>query len=126
MNSCKQKAVSENRPSLWCNFSEADRLQLTAFTLLEVVAAVGIFAIGMVAVIGLFTPVAKSVTDLADAEAATRVTDLLNAQMQAQETADAAAGTPFATLVSRLFVSTGKSNQLTNDDAKTNYNVATD
>jgi prepilin-type N-terminal cleavage/methylation domain-containing protein len=80
-----------------------------AFTLLEVVVAVGIFAIGMVAVIGLFTPVAKSVSDHADAEAATRVTDLLNAQLQAQEAVDAQAGTPFATVTQLLKVGTAKS-----------------
>ena len=97
-----------------------------AFTLLEVVVAVGIFAIGMVAVIGLFTPVAKSVSDLADAEAATRVTDLLSAQLQAQEAVDAQAGTPFDTLTKRLKVGTAKSHQLTDNDAKNNYNIATD
>src|ERR1700757_4352086 len=58
------------------------RTRSRAFTLLEVVIAVGIFAIGMVAVIGLFTPAAKSIGDSADAEAATRVADLLNVKLQ--------------------------------------------
>ena len=55
-----------------------------AFSLIEVVAAVGIFSIGMVAVIGLFAPVAKSVGNLADAEAATNVAALLAARLQGQ------------------------------------------
>src|SRR5436305_965394 len=88
-----------------------------AFTLLEVVIAVGIFAIGMVAVLGLFTPVAKSVTDSADAEAATRVADLLNVKLQALGFTGVA---PF------LKVSTGKSHQVTDADAKSNYNSAAD
>ena len=58
--------------------SDTQRARTTAFTLLEVVVAIGIFSIGMVAVIGLFSPVAKSVGDSADAEAATGVADLLN------------------------------------------------
>jgi hypothetical protein len=45
---------------------------------------VGIFAIGMVAVIGMFAPVAKSVGNLADAEAATNVASLLTARLQGQ------------------------------------------
>jgi prepilin-type N-terminal cleavage/methylation domain-containing protein len=99
-----------------------------AFTLLEVVVSIGIFAIGMVAVIGLFTPVAKSVGDIADAEAATHVVELLNVQLQAQEAvdlADPAAGA-FASFVARLKVSTAKSHQLTDSDANTSYDVATD
>jgi prepilin-type N-terminal cleavage/methylation domain-containing protein len=76
------------------------RLQFPAqgFSLLEVVAAVAIFAIGMVAVLGLFAPVAKSVSSVADAEAAARVAEAVRARLQAlpfdqallliQETAD--------------------------------------
>ena len=65
----------------------AARSRRTAFSLIEVVAAVGIFAIGMVAVIGLFAPVAKSVGSLADAEAATNVAGLLTARLQGQDIA---------------------------------------
>jgi prepilin-type N-terminal cleavage/methylation domain-containing protein len=97
-----------------------------AFTLLEVVVAIGIFAMGMVAVIGLFSPVAKSVGDLADAEAATHVAELLSVQLQAQEAVDLAAGAPFKSLVDRLKVSSGKTHQLTDADAKTDYDIATD
>jgi prepilin-type N-terminal cleavage/methylation domain-containing protein len=106
------------------SFSDGGSLGEGGFTLLEVVVAIGIFAIGMVAVIGLFGPVAKSVGDIADAEAATHVAELLSFQLQAQEAADLAAGTPFQSLVKCLMVSTGKSHQLTLDDTNPNYNVA--
>ena len=53
-----------------------------AFSLLEVVAAVAIFAVGMVAVLGLFAPVAKSISTVADAEAAARVADSVRARLQ--------------------------------------------
>lgn len=54
-----------------------------AFSLIEVVAAVGIFAIGMVAVLGMFAPVTKSVAGVAEAEAAARVADAVRARVQA-------------------------------------------
>jgi hypothetical protein len=41
------------------------------------------FAIGMVAVLGLFAPVAKSVSTVADSEAAARVADAVRARLQA-------------------------------------------
>jgi prepilin-type N-terminal cleavage/methylation domain-containing protein len=53
------------------------------FSLIEVVAAVVIFAIGMVAVLGLFAPVSKSVSTVAEAEAAARVADAVRARLQA-------------------------------------------
>ena len=53
------------------------------FSLLEVVAAVAIFAFGMVAALGLFTPVAKSVSNVAESEAAARVADAVRARLQA-------------------------------------------
>jgi prepilin-type N-terminal cleavage/methylation domain-containing protein len=66
---------------------QVKRLSLTlvspAFSLLEVVAAVAIFAIGMVAVLGLFAPVTKSVSTLSDSEAAARVADAVRARLQA-------------------------------------------
>jgi type II secretory pathway pseudopilin PulG len=127
----KLKAISCKLPIRVARFgrrpvSGAYRLKLTAFTLLEVVVAVGIFAIGMVAVIGLFSPVAKSVTASADAEAATHLADLLIGKLQADERADELAGTPFKTITARMKVSAGKTHQLTDADAKTNYNIATD
>lgn len=53
-----------------------------AFSLIEVVAAVAIFAIGMVAVLGLFAPVTKSVANVSDADAAARVADAVRARLQ--------------------------------------------
>ncbi len=131
MRSSKLKAASRELPKsaeTWARrtASSAHRLKLTAFTLLEVVVAIGIFAVGMVAVIGLFSPVAKSVGDSADAEAATRVADLLNVKLQADETADALAGAAFKSLAARMKVATGKTHQLTDADAKSNYNPGAD
>ena len=76
-----------------------------------------IFAGGiMVAVIGLFSPVVKSVGDSADAEAATRVADLLGVKLQ---TLGIDAVAPL------LKVKTGATtHQLTTSDARTNYNIA--
>jgi len=88
--------------------------------------AVGIFAIGIVGVIALYAPVAKSVGDVADAEAAAHVAELLSVKLQTQEAADVAAGAPFQSLAARLLVSTAKSHQLTLDDASPTYDVATD
>jgi len=48
---------------------------LSGFSLIEVVVAVAIFAIGMVSVVGLFAPVARSVAASSDAEAAARVAE---------------------------------------------------
>lgn len=53
------------------------------FSLIEVVAAVAIFAIGMVAVLAMFAPVSKSVASVAEAEAAGRVADAVRARLQA-------------------------------------------
>ena len=126
MKSCKQKALSTKPPRERCGCSVAYRLPLTAFTLIEVVVAIGIFAISMVAVIGLFGPVAKSVGDLTDAEAAAHVAELLAVQLQSQEPVDLAAGTPFKSLVARLKVATAKSHQLTDADNSTSYDIVTD
>ncbi len=54
-----------------------------AFSLLEVIAAIAIFAIGMVAVLGLYAPVTNSVAAVGDAEAAARVADAVRARVQA-------------------------------------------
>jgi prepilin-type N-terminal cleavage/methylation domain-containing protein len=54
-----------------------------AFSLLEVVAALAIFAVGMVAVFGLFAPVSKSVSGVAEGETAARVADAVRARLQA-------------------------------------------
>ena len=54
-----------------------------AFSLIEVIAAVVIFSIGMVAMLGLFAPVTKSVANVTDAEAAARAADSVRARLQA-------------------------------------------
>jgi hypothetical protein len=51
--------------------------------LIEVIAAVVIFGIGMIAVLGLFAPITKSISTVADAEAAARVADAVRARLQA-------------------------------------------
>lgn len=53
----------------------------SAFSLLEVVIAIGIFAVGMVGVIGLFASTTKSVSNLTDAEAAANVADVLRDEL---------------------------------------------
>ena len=63
----------------------------TAFTLLEVVIALGVFTIGIVAVLGLYAPVTKSVTTNAEAEAAARLGDAVRARLGAMPFADATA-----------------------------------
>ena len=52
-----------------------------AFSLIEVIAAVVIFGLGMIAVIGLYGPVTKSVATVADAEAAARVADAVRSRL---------------------------------------------
>ena len=63
---------------------------MAAFSLIEVVAAVGIFAIGMVAVLALFAPVTKSISNNSDAEAAARAADNVRARLQAMPFDEAA------------------------------------
>ena len=53
----------------------------SAFSLLEVVAAISIFAIGMIAVLGIYGPVTKSVAAVSDAEASARVADAVRARL---------------------------------------------
>ena len=51
--------------------------------MIEVIVAVVIFAIGMVAALGLFAPVTKSVSTVSDSEAAARAADAVRARLQA-------------------------------------------
>lgn len=53
------------------------------FSLIEVIAAVVIFGIGMLAVAGLYAPVTRAVGGVADAEAAARVADAVRARLRA-------------------------------------------
>ena len=59
------------------------RARTAAFSLIEVIAAVVIFAIGMISVLGLYGPVTKSVTAVTDAEAAALVADAVRARLRA-------------------------------------------
>jgi type II secretory pathway pseudopilin PulG len=88
-----------------------------AFTLIEVVVAIGIFAIGMVAVVGLFTPVARSVTSSADAEIAARVADALRVKLQSQ---------PFATVAGLLKESAATGHPLAVNDGRADYDITKD
>lgn len=88
-----------------------------AFTLLEVVVAVGVFAVGMVAVIGLLTPVARSVGDSADADAAARVADAVRAKLQTM---------PWATVAGMLKRTTGSGHELTIADNRSDYDLTKD
>lgn len=88
-----------------------------AFSLLEVVVAIGIFAAGMLGVVALFTPVARSVSASADAEAAARVSDALKMKLQSM---------PFLEVTALLKVSNGARHALTDTDARSDYNPATD
>lgn len=53
------------------------------FSLIEVIAAVGIFAIGMVGALALFAPVTKSVVNVGEVEAAARAADAVRARLVA-------------------------------------------
>jgi prepilin-type N-terminal cleavage/methylation domain-containing protein len=63
--------------------SKGARPACAAFSLIEVIAAVVIFAIGMVAALGIFAPVTKSVANVSDAEIGARVADSVRARLQA-------------------------------------------
>jgi prepilin-type N-terminal cleavage/methylation domain-containing protein len=69
----------------------ARRRPRRGFSLLEVVAAVAIFAVGMIGVLALFAPVTKSVASVSEAEAAARIAGAVRARLQAMPFADAAA-----------------------------------
>jgi prepilin-type N-terminal cleavage/methylation domain-containing protein len=57
-----------------------------AFSLIEVVVAIGIFAVGMVAVVALFAPVARSVAGSSDAQAAATVAERLRDELSRRAT----------------------------------------
>jgi prepilin-type N-terminal cleavage/methylation domain-containing protein len=54
----------------------------SGFSLIEVVVAVGIFAIAIVSVIGLLAPISKSVVDIRDGDYAARLITLAQSQIQ--------------------------------------------
>jgi prepilin-type N-terminal cleavage/methylation domain-containing protein len=84
-----------------------------AFTLLEVVVAIGIFAVGMVAVIALFAPVARSVAEVTEAEAAAGVAEQLRGELSRRVFA---AGS-FAPVVALLKNSTATGHEVTTGDS---------
>lgn len=88
-----------------------------AFSLLEVVVAAAVFAIGMMAVVALFTPVARSVSTSADVEAATRVVDALRTKLQTMRPED---------VIALLKNATGTGHELTDAEARPDYNPTTD
>lgn len=53
-----------------------------AFSLVEVVVAVGVFAIAIVSVIGILAGVGKSVTEVSDADKAARLIGVVQARLQ--------------------------------------------
>lgn len=63
---------------VYCNKVSRSR----AFSLVEVVVAVGIFALAVVTVIGLLVPITQSVADVRDTDDATRVVSTIQAELQ--------------------------------------------
>jgi len=55
-----------------------------AFSLVEVVVAVGIFALAIVAVIGMLVPIGKSVGDVKDGDDASRLAGVIQSSLQEQ------------------------------------------
>lgn len=53
-----------------------------AFSLVEVVVAIGIFAIAVISVIGLLAPINQSVTDVKDGDDASRVVSIVQTELQ--------------------------------------------
>lgn len=85
------------------------RLRRLGFSLVEVVVAIGIFAVGMVVVVALFSPVAKSVAGSSDAEAATAIAERLRDEL----TRRTLAAQSFAPVVALLKNSTARSHEVT-------------
>lgn len=53
-----------------------------AFSLVEVVVALGIFAIAVISVIGLLVPINQSIADVQDSDDASRVSQAIQAELQ--------------------------------------------
>lgn len=56
--------------------------KIHAFSLVEVVVAVGIFAIAVVSILGLLVPISQSTADIRDTDDATRVATVIQAELQ--------------------------------------------
>jgi type II secretory pathway pseudopilin PulG len=87
-----------------------------AFSLVEVVVAVGIFALAIVGVIDLLSPTTKAVGDVFDNDAASRVVTIVQAELQAL--AYTSAGWSSFTTGSTSILRS--SNDIANYDANTN------
>ena len=59
-----------------------DSRRQSAFSLVEVVVAVGIFAIAIVAIIGLLVPINQSVAGVRDGDDAVKVASIIQAELQ--------------------------------------------
>lgn len=53
-----------------------------AFSLVEVVVAVGVFAIAVVSVIGMLVPINQSISDVKDGDDASRISQVIQSQLQ--------------------------------------------
>ncbi|WP_414664385.1 type IV pilus modification PilV family protein [Horticoccus sp. 23ND18S-11] len=89
----------------------------SGFSLIEVVVAVAIFAIGMVSVVGLFAPVARSVAASSDAEAAARVAEAVRTRLQSM---------PYADVLALLKASNSRGHDITDLDARIDYDLTRD
>jgi type II secretory pathway pseudopilin PulG len=62
--------------------AHCQRKSRCGFSLVEVVVAVGIFAIAVISVIGLLTPINQSVADVKDGDDASRVASMIQSELQ--------------------------------------------
>lgn len=62
----------------------SSKVSVKAFSLVEVVVAVGIFALAIVAVIGMLAPLGKSVGDVKDGDDASRLAGIMQSSLQEQ------------------------------------------
>ena len=95
-----------------------------AFSLIEVVVAVGIFAVSIVAVIGLLSPISRSVSEVKEADDATRVINAI--QTTLQNLATQSGGWDFITGKtdpSKSYIRTAV--QVQTDDADTSFDPST-
>lgn len=92
-------------------------MRRAGFSLLEVVVAVGVFALAMTGILGLFAPVARTVSESADADRAARVADALRLKLRAL---------PFADVIALLKTGTATGHPLTQADARADYELARD
>lgn len=88
-------------------FSKYRNRLAKAFSLVEVVVAVGIFAIAIVAVIGLLSPITRAVAEVGENEDAGRVVTNIQSQLQRFPFAEVVTllNTPPATDTARIFAS---------------------